>query len=106
MTRRHISHRLLAAMRLPKSWLKFHRLGWRPIRIVGFRAKRPTARPMSIGSRHASPRCRSFSRRPSVPALSAFEYAIVRVVPHVEREEFVNVGAIVFCATHDYLAAR
>jgi hypothetical protein len=41
-----------------------------------------------------------------VPAPSPFEYAIVRVVPHVEREEFVNAGAIVFCDAHDYLSAR
>ena len=41
-----------------------------------------------------------------MPTLSAFDYAIVRVVPHVEREEFVNAGAIVFCAIHDYLVAR
>ncbi len=38
-------------------------------------------------------------------APSPFEYAIVRVVPHVEREEFVNAGAIVFCDAHDYLRA-
>ena len=36
----------------------------------------------------------------------AFDYAIVRVVPHVEREEFVNAGAILFCAARDYLRAR
>lgn len=37
---------------------------------------------------------------------SVFEYAIVRVVPHVEREEFVNAGAILFCAKRDVLIAR
>jgi Protein of unknown function (DUF3037) len=41
-----------------------------------------------------------------VPAPSPFEYAIVRVVPHVEREEFINAGAILFCPAHDYLRAR
>ncbi len=41
-----------------------------------------------------------------MPTPSPFEYAIVRVVPHVEREEFVNAGAIVFCDAHDYLSAR
>jgi hypothetical protein len=41
-----------------------------------------------------------------VPILSAFEYSVLRVVPHVEREEFVNVGVIVFCDTRDYLSAR
>lgn len=38
--------------------------------------------------------------------MQPFEYAIVRVVPRVEREEFVNVGVIVFCASHDFLEAR
>jgi hypothetical protein len=36
----------------------------------------------------------------------AFEYAIVRVVPHLEREEFINAGAIVFCGANEFLAAR
>lgn len=35
-----------------------------------------------------------------------YDYALVRVVPRVEREEFVNVGAIVSCPAHGYLAAR
>jgi hypothetical protein len=41
-----------------------------------------------------------------VPARSAFEYAIVRVVPRVEREEFVNAGAIVFCDDRELLLGR
>lgn len=41
-----------------------------------------------------------------MPALRAFDYAVVRVVPHVEREEFVNVGVIVFCDAQDFLEAR
>ena len=36
----------------------------------------------------------------------SFEYATVRVVPRVEREEFLNVGVIVFCAEADFLDAR
>ena len=39
-------------------------------------------------------------------APSSFEYAVVRVVPHVDREEFINAGVIVFCDQHDYLMAR
>lgn len=39
-------------------------------------------------------------------ATNAFEYSVVRVVPHVEREEFVNVGVVVFCDARDFLAAR
>jgi len=41
-----------------------------------------------------------------VPDRSAFEYAIVRVVPHVEREEFVNAGVILHCRARGYLGAR
>ena len=41
-----------------------------------------------------------------MPTRDAFEYAVVRVVPHVEREEFINVGVIVFCYALDYLDAR
>jgi hypothetical protein len=35
-----------------------------------------------------------------------FEYAVVRVVPRVERGESMNVGVIVYCRTLDYLGAR
>jgi len=41
-----------------------------------------------------------------VPTHSSFDYAIVRVVPHVEREEFINVGVILFCDARDFLTAR
>lgn len=40
-----------------------------------------------------------------MPAQPSFDYAIVRVVPRVEREEFVNVGVVLFCPDHDFLAA-
>lgn len=32
-----------------------------------------------------------------------FEYAVLRVVPRVEREEFLNVGIIVYCASQGFL---
>ena len=35
-----------------------------------------------------------------------FEYAILRVVPRVERGEGVNVGVVVFCRTQSYLDAQ
>jgi hypothetical protein len=35
-----------------------------------------------------------------------FEYALLRVVPRVERGEGVNVGVVVFCRTRSYLDAR
>lgn len=41
-----------------------------------------------------------------MPAPSSFEYAVVRVVPRVEREEFVNAGVILYCRALDFLGAR
>ena len=41
-----------------------------------------------------------------MPARSSFDYAVVRVVPHVEREEFLNAGIILFCRTQEFLAAE
>ncbi len=41
-----------------------------------------------------------------MPARSSFDYAIVRVVPRVEREEFINAGVILFCRTRRFLGAR
>ncbi len=35
-----------------------------------------------------------------------FEYAVVRVVPRVERGERVNAGVIVYCKARSFLAAR
>jgi hypothetical protein len=32
-----------------------------------------------------------------------YDYAVIRVVPKVEREEFINIGLIVFCKRHKYL---
>ncbi|PTS99644.1 DUF3037 domain-containing protein [Pedobacter sp. HMWF019] len=32
-----------------------------------------------------------------------YEYAIIRVVPRVEREEFMNIGVILFCAKQRFL---
>jgi hypothetical protein len=40
-----------------------------------------------------------------MPTVSSFDYAIVRLVPQVEREEFINVGIILFCRTERYLEA-
>jgi hypothetical protein len=35
-----------------------------------------------------------------------FEYAIIRVMPQVERGEFINVGVIVYCAKQRFLEIR
>ncbi len=34
-----------------------------------------------------------------------FEYAIIRVVPRVEREEFLNVGVVLYCPSQKFLRA-
>jgi len=36
----------------------------------------------------------------------SYDYAVIRVVPRVDREEFVNAGVIVSCATRGFLEAR
>jgi DUF3037 family protein len=41
-----------------------------------------------------------------VPVHASFDYAVVRIVPRVEREEFVNVGVILFCLSREFLEAR
>lgn len=33
-----------------------------------------------------------------------FEYAVIRVVPRVERDEFINVGVILYCVKKKFLA--
>jgi hypothetical protein len=37
---------------------------------------------------------------------ASFDYAVVRVVPRVDREEFVNAGVILFSMERSYLACR
>ena len=41
-----------------------------------------------------------------MPAPSSFDYAVVRVVPRVEREEFLNAGVILYCLSQGFLGAR
>ncbi len=41
-----------------------------------------------------------------MPALHTYDYAVVRVVPRVERGEYVNAGVIVSCASQGFLKAR
>ena len=38
-------------------------------------------------------------------ARNSFDYAIIRVVPRVERGECINVGVILFCRTRRFLGA-
>ena len=37
---------------------------------------------------------------------ASFDYAAIRIVPRVEREEFINAGVVAFCLEKRYLAAR
>lgn len=41
-----------------------------------------------------------------MPAPLSFEYAVLRVVPRVDREEFVNAGVVLFCLERRFLEAR
>ena len=39
-------------------------------------------------------------------AQPSFDYAVLRIVPRVDREEFLNAGVIVFCLELDFLGSR
>jgi len=41
-----------------------------------------------------------------VHAQCSYDYAVIRVVPRVERQEFVNAGVILWCQEQDFLGAR
>jgi hypothetical protein len=41
-----------------------------------------------------------------MPERNTFDYAVVRVVPRVEREEFMNVGIVLSCQAERFLGAR
>lgn len=35
-----------------------------------------------------------------------YEYAVIRAVPRVEREEFVNIGVILYCSSRRFLSVK
>lgn len=41
-----------------------------------------------------------------MPDQSSFDYAIIRVVPRVERQEFINAGVILSCPDKRFLKAQ
>jgi hypothetical protein len=41
-----------------------------------------------------------------VPARAPFDYAVLRVVPRVEREEFLNVGVVLHAPTRAFLGCE
>jgi Protein of unknown function (DUF3037) len=40
-----------------------------------------------------------------MPEHSSYDYAVIRITPHVERGERINVGVILFCRTRSFLGA-
>lgn len=41
-----------------------------------------------------------------MPGRSSFEYAVIRIVPRVDREEFINAGVVLYCKDRKWLEAR
>ena len=41
-----------------------------------------------------------------MPERLAFEYAVIRIVPRVERGEFLNAGVVLICRSRRFLGAR
>ena len=41
-----------------------------------------------------------------MPDLHSFDYAVIRLVPRVDREEFLNAGVVLFCLTRRFLGVR
>ncbi|MGX5854903.1 DUF3037 domain-containing protein [Dyadobacter jiangsuensis] len=39
-----------------------------------------------------------------MPDRFLYEYAVLRIVPRVEREEFMNVGVVLYCPSRGFLA--
>ena len=46
------------------------------------------------------------SPSPAEGRLETFQYALLRVVPRVERGERLNVGVVLYCRAREFLAAR
>lgn len=40
------------------------------------------------------------------PTRAPFEYTVIRIVPRVERGEYLNAGVILICRAHRFLGAR
>src|SRR5665811_2429929 len=91
---------------------------WRTSRTPGWPATRPSNPWRRTGPRtsptcwRGSPRRGDSWRRPSVPEpppeadRAPFAYAIVRVVPHVERGERLNAGIVLLCRPRRFLGAE
>lgn len=42
----------------------------------------------------------------STPDRLLYEYAVVRYVPHIHREEFINIGLLMLCKRQRWISAR
>lgn len=45
-------------------------------------------------------------KKQKMPEKQVYEYALIRFVPKVEREEFLNVGVILFCKRKKFLQVK
>src|SRR5207237_10032104 len=88
----------------PAWWPPCRRGGWGTGR-ASHRRPRSARRTPTTSRNDSAPRAAS-RRRPIVPALLSFDYAVLRVVPRVEREEFVNAGVVLLCLERHFLGAR
>src|SRR5436309_2863858 len=80
---------------------------WRACRTPGSAPTRWPGGPISSASYPTVwRRPERLPRRPNVPGRSAFQYAILRVVPRVERGECMNVGVVVFCPEQRFIGIR
>src|SRR5438309_811512 len=86
------------------------RRSWRRFRMPGsptptrFPMRRRIARLMSTISRTGCKRRGLLLRRRSMRSI--YNYAVIRVVPRVERAEFINAGVILDCQEAGFLDAR
>ncbi|WP_372729656.1 DUF3037 domain-containing protein, partial [Nocardioides sp.] len=57
-------------------------------------------------ARHPSVVAGGGARMSELPESKGYQYVVLRCVPRVDREEFVNVGVVLYCQATDYLAVR
>src|SRR4051794_24600959 len=69
------------------------------------RMRMRTAPPTSITSARGWSRRGRSPRRQSVPGGNEFQYALLRVVPRLERGEQINVGVVLFARRAGFLSA-
>ena len=58
---------------------------------------------MCSSSKQGLPILLTLQKKHNMQGKHLFEYAVIRVVPKVEREEFINVGVILYCNSKRFL---